>query len=98
MLAIFTTAFSRLFAWLAGAGTMKWLVGSVVFFGLAFLLEVVLDLLPAWLDAAALSAGFSVLTPEMWYFIDYFRVIEGLSLLLSAYALRFLIRRIPFIG
>ncbi|WMC01031.1 hypothetical protein [Inovirus D_HF2_144] len=32
------------------------------------------------------------------YILDYLKVKDGISLILSAYSVRFLIRRIPFIG
>ena len=33
-----------------------------------------------------------------WYFLNVFQVTQGLSLVVSAYATRFVIRRIPVIG
>lgn len=51
---------------------------------------------PDWLASIA-SFGGSI-PPGVGYFLHVMRVPEGLAMLLSAYVLRFLIRRIPVIG
>lgn len=98
MWGIVVSALGRVVGWLLGAGTMQWVVAAVLWFGLASLLDLLLDLLPSWFGTDGLTSATSVFTPQIWYFIDYFNVQEGLSMLLSAYAIRFLIRRIPVIG
>lgn len=49
-------------------------------------------------DASSLTTGFGALSNSVWYFFDFFAIPFGLPLLLSAYVLRFMIRRIPVIG
>lgn len=98
MFGVIVAAFGRLVGWFFGAGVVKWGFVAVLFGGIALLLELLIDLLPAWFTADGLSGATSAFTPEMWYFIDYFQLSTGISLVLSAYAVRFLIRRIPFIG
>lgn len=46
------------------------------------------------------SAGalFQGIPPDIVYYAGIFRVADGLAMVLSAYVLRFILRRIPFIG
>ena len=44
------------------------------------------------------DVGSFSLPPSMIYFTDLFMVPEGIAIIVSAYTLRFLIKRIPFIG
>lgn len=46
------------------------------------------------------SAGelFTNISPSVWYFMNLFQIPFGISVVTSAYLLRFLVRRIPFIG
>ncbi|WP_307941535.1 DUF2523 family protein [Pseudomonas mosselii] len=41
---------------------------------------------------------FESIDPSVWYFMSIFQIPYGITVVLSAYVLRFLIRRIPFIG
>lgn len=45
---------------------------------------------------AQVQAGLSNIPPSVGYFLDMFNFYYGASLVLSAYATRFIIRRIPF--
>jgi hypothetical protein len=98
MWGIVVSALARFFSWVLGAGTVKWAFAAGLWFGLALLLDLLLDLLPAWFSPEGLSGATCAFTPEVWFFLDYFQVSQGLSMVLSAHAVRFLIRRIPFIG
>lgn len=88
----------RILSWLFGTSVIKWAVLAILGFGVSLLITVLLDLLPAWFSADALTGATSAFTPQIWYFLDYFLVSEGIGLVLSAYCIRFLIRRIPVIG
>ncbi len=48
--------------------------------------------------AASLSGAFSGIGADLWYFLDLFAFSYGAPLVISAYATRFIIRRIPVIG
>ncbi len=98
MFGLIVAAASRVVAWGLGSGVVKWGFTALLWFGLALLLDIVLDLLPAWFSSDGIGGASSVFTPEIWYFIDYFNLQLGLSMLFGAYVARFLIRRIPFIG
>lgn len=75
------------------------LVKFVAFFALFFIttefIALVVPLLPG---AASLSSAFAAQAPGVWYFLDLFKVSYGVSMCLSAFATRFIIRRIPVIG
>lgn len=46
------------------------------------------------------SAGelFTNISPSVWYFMNLMQIPFGITVITSAYLLRFLVRRIPFIG
>lgn len=48
--------------------------------------------------ASALSSALGGVPASVWYFLELFNVSTGIPLILSAYATRFIIRRIPVIG
>ncbi|MDR7334281.1 hypothetical protein [Roseateles asaccharophilus] len=98
MYAALLAVLGRVFAWVMGAGTLKWAVGAFLLFGVTILVDILLDLLPTWFDPAQLVGATSVFTPSIWYFLDYFAFQTGLSMMFAAYAVRFLIRRLPVIG
>lgn len=70
-----------------------------LFFGLYFVttefVPVLLGMLP---DAAGVQTAFSTLPPGMAYFLRVFGIPQCLTMVLSAYVTRFIIRRIPLIG
>ncbi|RZI43725.1 DUF2523 domain-containing protein [Herbaspirillum sp. HC18] len=75
------------------------LVKFAVFFGLYFVTTEFLAYLSAHLpDASSINATLAQITPGVWYFLDYFGFTYGFPMVLSAWVLRFLIRRIPVIG
>ncbi|MDP9530879.1 DUF2523 family protein [Pseudomonas protegens] len=41
---------------------------------------------------------FESIDPSVWYFMSIFQIPYGITVVLGAYVLRFIIRRIPFIG
>ncbi len=47
---------------------------------------------------AALDSALSAWTPAMWYFADLTLFSQGIPAIISAYVLRFAIRRLPVIG
>ncbi|WP_115148461.1 DUF2523 family protein [Pseudomonas jessenii] len=89
----------------------KWLL-SILEQILDFIVEVPLAI-AGWLWDAVLSligssfiiglidnAGqiFSQISPSVWYFMAIMKIPFGITVVTSAYVLRFLVRRIPFIG
>lgn len=50
-------------------------------------------------DFLAMAANlFSGITSGVWWWLSFFLIPQGFSLVMGAYAARFLLRRIPFIG
>lgn len=75
------------------------IVKFVIMFGawyLAFeLITSIVDFVPSTNNITMAMAMFP---PMLWYLLDLMRFDLGISLVLSAMAARFLIRRIPFVG
>lgn len=80
------------------------IVKFVTFFALFFIVKEFVNVLvqsqlyPGATQASALSSAFSGIPGSVWYFLDLFSISTGLSTVISAYATRFIIRRIPVIG
>lgn len=95
MFAILFSAFNTALAFLLRSMVVKF----VVFFGLYFVTTELVDVMAEWLpksfDFSHLFAG---IPAGVWYFMNLFNVSAGISAVLSAYATRFIIRRIPVIG
>jgi hypothetical protein len=76
----------------------------VTFFALFFVVKEFVNVLvssnlyPGATQASALSSALSGMPSSVWYFLDLFSVSTGLSTVISAYATRFIVRRIPVIG
>jgi Protein of unknown function (DUF2523) len=75
------------------------LVKFVLFFGLFFVttefVALITNLIP---DGSSINGTLSGIGASTWYFLDAFQIQTGISLVVSAYATRFIIRRIPIIG
>jgi Protein of unknown function (DUF2523) len=88
----------------AGNFLLTWLVRSllvkfVMFFALYFVTSEFIGLLiPLLPSSANVTGAMSSLTSATWYFLNMFSIQTGLSMVVSAYATRFIIRRIPIIG
>jgi hypothetical protein len=85
-------------------GVLGWLVKSVlvkfgIFFALYFVTtgftSLILGLLP---DGSSVNGALSGIGQATWFFLDVFMLQTGLSVVIAAYATRFIIRRIPIIG
>ncbi|UZM15479.1 DUF2523 domain-containing protein [Pseudomonas kielensis] len=66
-----------------------------------WLYQALLDLISSSFIVGLISSAgelFSAIDPSVWYFLNIFQIPFGISVVMSAYLLRFLVRRIPFIG
>ncbi|WNF58474.1 DUF2523 family protein [Pseudomonas sp. SG20052] len=66
-----------------------------------WLYQALLDLIStSFIVALITNAGelFTAIDPSVWYFLNIFQIPFGITVVTSAYMLRFLVRRIPFIG
>jgi len=75
------------------------LVKFVIFFALFFVttgfMAYLVNLLP---DASSINGTLGQIGSGTWYFLDLFGFSYGFPLVISAWALRFLIRRMPVVG
>lgn len=79
---------------------VDWLEAAVLWV-VGWLLEVVAAILsaipvPSWASGA--SASLSGISGQVGYWAEPFNIGAGIAIILSAYGIRFIIRRIPFIG
>lgn len=91
-----------MFDWLMKA--LKWVVEGILDV-LEQLLGLVLDALatilsaipvPTWVSTA--QSAWNAIDGSVWFFLDPFQVPEGIAIIMSAYGIRFLIRRLPIFG
>lgn len=88
--------------WIAGA--FEWLLSVVLWLPVKLFLMLgdallwVLEAIPVpdWMTGAALNL--SSVSPSMMYFLEPLQFETGLSWVLSALLLRFMVRRLPVIG
>lgn len=95
MFGILISAFNAVLGWVFKSVIVKF----AVFFGLYFVTveftQILVTLLPG---TAGITSAMGGLTAGTWYFLDLFAFSQGLPMVLSAVATRFIIRRIPVIG
>ena len=83
---------------------LGWLVRSVLvkfvlFFGLWFVTSELLPVLVSHLPSTAgIESSWAGIPSGVGYFLNVFQIPTGLSMMLSALATRFAIRRIPLLG
>lgn len=94
LLAPILSAIFTAFAWLLRSVIIKFVVLFSLFWLISELAPVLLSLLPP----ITFGDSFSVLSPGVWFFLDFFQLQTGATMMLSAFVTRFLIRRIPVIG
>lgn len=74
------------------SGALLWVVAE-------FTSVLVSSVLPAGGDlTSSLNSTLGAIPASVWYFLDMFAIPYGISVLLSAYVARFIVRRIPGIG
>ena len=76
---------------------ITFIVVTAIYVLIEFLTPLLLRLAGHWFNFSIpnLLQNFS---PAMWWFMSAFQIDFGMKIITSAYATRFLIRRIPFIG
>ena len=95
MLGILLSAINSALAWVFRALLVKFILFFALYYITSEFTGFIASLLP---KAASLNGALSGITSGTWYFLDAFQLPMGLSLLVSAYTTRFIIRRIPVIG
>jgi hypothetical protein len=95
MFGILVSAFNSVLSWIVRSILVKFVVFFALYFITTEFVAVITGLLPT---SSALNGALSGIAANTAYFLDVFALQSGLSLAVSAYATRFLIRRIPVIG
>jgi hypothetical protein len=95
MFAILVSAAMKVFGWLLGSVVIKFVVLTALFIIVNEFGTLVSGFMPS---LGPLSTALGGIPASVWYFLDLFNVSTGIPMLLSAYASRFIIRRIPVIG
>lgn len=95
MYAVLLSAVNVLLGFLARSVIAKFFLYTALFFVVSEFLAVLIPKLP---NGQALSSAFAGLPPSVWFFLDLVHADVGIASVLSAFVLRFIIRRLPIIG
>lgn len=95
MFGILVSAANTALAFFVRSIVAKFFVFFALFFITTEFLGVLVDRLP---NGSAMNGALSGIPSGMWYFLDLIHFDVGLPAVLSAFVLRFMIRRIPVIG
>lgn len=95
MFGIILSAINAALAFFVKSVVLKGIVLLILFSITTTFIPLLISLLP---NTSGLSNALSFITCEMWYWLEPFQFGNGLAIVLNAYALRFIIRRIPVIG
>jgi hypothetical protein len=95
MYAILLSAIGSMFGFLLRSVIVKF----VTFFALYMITSAAMNFLVSKLpDASSMGDSLGALSSGVWYFLDLFAFSQGLPMVLSAWLLRFMIRRMPVVG
>lgn len=89
------TAFNEFTQWLFEL--LQW-IPKKIWAEILDALASVVELIPVPGFFTSASAAFSAIPSSVVFFASKFAIAEGILIILSAYLIRFIIRRIPFIG
>ncbi|MDR1350619.1 MAG: DUF2523 domain-containing protein [Zoogloeaceae bacterium] len=89
---------SSLVSWIFREVVVKFLIFTGLYLLIAFLVPYAIGFLLPFIGTGDLTSAFNVVSPGVWFFLDFFRLDFGVPLLISAFVARFLIRRLPVIG
>jgi Protein of unknown function (DUF2523) len=95
MFGIVLSVFYTALGWIFRSLLIKFVLYFALFFVTSEFIALITNLIP---DASSINGTLSGIGAATWYFLDAFKITTGLSLVVSAYATRFIIRRIPIIG
>jgi hypothetical protein len=95
MFGILLSALNSVLGWLVRSVLVKFCVYFALYFITTEFVSAITSLMPS---ASSVNGALSGIAADTAYFLDVFALPTGLSLVVSAYATRFIIRRIPVIG
>jgi len=86
-------------SWLFKAVIIKFIVFTALFLVLKEVLPMLMGQLTGYRNnTTGLTSSIALIPEGIWYFMSAFRLDIGIPAMLSAYASRFLIRRLPLVG
>ena len=91
-------AFMLVFGWLLKGAQLKFILFTMIAALFTFTMSFIVPQIAGFVSPNALNSAFSSVDSRVWYFINLMNIAGGLSLILSAYIARFIIRRLPFVG
>ena len=95
MFGIVLSVFNTALAWIFRSVLVKFILYFALFFVTSEFIGLITNLIP---DGSSLNGTLAGIGASTWYFLDAFKIQAGLPMVVSAYATRFIIRRIPIIG
>lgn len=95
MFGIILSALNSVIGWIFRSIVVKFGLFFALFFIATEFAGFVAALVP---NGSSVTGLFGNIGAATWYFLDVFSIGTGLSLVVSAYATRFIIRRLPIIG
>lgn len=95
MFGIVLSALNSVLAWVFRSLLVKFGVFFALYFITSEFVGLIVKLIPS---TSSINGTLSGIGSATWYFLNVFMFNQGVSLVVSAYATRFVIRRIPVIG
>ncbi len=95
MFGILLSALNTVLAWVFRSLLVKFGVFFALYFITTEFVGLIVHLIPS---ESSINGTMSAIGSSTWYFMNVFMISQGVSAVVSAYATRFLIRRIPVIG
>jgi len=95
MFGILVSAFNTLLGFLFRQAVLKFIVFTILLLVVRELFSALSSLLP---KSTNIQDLFNELPSSVWYFLDLFQAPTGITLCISAYVTKFIIRRLPVVG
>lgn len=95
MFGILLSALNTALAWVFRSLLVKFGIFFALYFVTTEFVGFIANLIP---NTSSVNGALSAIGGGTWYFLNVFMITQGLSMVVSAYATRFVIRRIPLIG
>jgi len=91
-------AFMLVFGWLLRGAQLKFVLFTVIASLFTFVMSFVVPEIAGFVSPGVLNSAFGSVDARVWYFINLMNAVSGISIIVSAYVARFIIRRLPFVG
>jgi hypothetical protein len=85
-------------SWIFREVIVRFVLMAAIYAVITVLIPILLNFILPFLGVGSLTGSFSLISPQVWFFLDVARLDYGLPLILSAAVSTFIIRRIPIVG